>query len=234
MRQRLVIYQLLLFCFLSKNLFAQPAAIRNNRDYYHWMFGVGWNFVDDDGYDFSNFFDVKNSWHSVAFPSRFTADKYFYNGWSFEGALAFNSYDETKLVNRTIGNSGMFLSTDINMKYSFLRLFGPSELIDPYFSFGLGATYRQAIEGGLFNTNFNVSGGLNIWITSALGIQVQTSGKIALTSDIITTNKDYMQHSIGLVFKISEPSITKNRFNKSRYKIKKIRVKKKKKKKSKQ
>ena len=102
MRQRLVIYQLLLFCFLSKNLFAQPAAIRNNRDYYHWMFGVGWNFVDDDGYDFSNFFDVKNSWHSVAFPSRFTADKYFYNGWSFEGALAFNSYDETKLVNRTI------------------------------------------------------------------------------------------------------------------------------------
>ena len=152
----------------------------------------------------------------------------------FEGALAFNSYDENKLVNRTTGNSGMFLSTDFNMKYSFLRLFGPSELIDPYFSFGLGATYRQAIEGGLFNTNFNVSGGLNIWITNALGIQVQTSGKIALTSDIITTNKDYMQHAIGLVFKISEPSITKNRFNKSRYKIKKIRVKKKKKKKSKQ
>jgi len=232
MRKQLITYQLVLFCFLSASVFAQPSAIEKNRDYYHWMLGAGWNFVDDDGNDLSNFFDINQSWHSVSLPSRFTADKYFYNGWSFEGALAFNYYDSDKLVNGSTGLSGIFLSTDINMKYSFLRLFYPSEIFDPFVSVGVGATYRQAMDG-LFNTNLNVCGGLNIWITRTIGIQIQTSGKIALSSDILSTNKDYMQHSLGMVFKIYEPSITRSRFHKSRYKVKKIREKKKKKKKKK-
>ena len=87
----------------STELFAQPSAIDRNKDSYFWMFGIGSNFVDDDGSPFTNFFNVKDSWHSITLPSRLTADKYFYNGWSFEGALAFNKYDSRKIVNLATG-----------------------------------------------------------------------------------------------------------------------------------
>ena len=225
------IYVILFITVFSTGLFAQPSANDRNKDSYFWMFGIGSNFVDDDGSSFTNFFNIKDSWHSITLPSRITADKYFYNGWSFEGALAFNKYDSRKIVNLETGHEGFFMSADVNMKYSFMRLFYPMQVIDPFVSSGFGITYRQALDG-LMNTNLNVCAGLNIWITDYVGVHLQTSGKIALVSDIIKTNKDYMQHTFGLVFKIKEPSITRSGFHKSRYKVKYRDKKKKKKKKN--
>jgi hypothetical protein len=76
-------------------------------------------------------------------------------------------------------------------------------MLDPYVLIGVGGTVHPAGDtlSKAFYPTVNVGGGVNFWFNNAIGIQVQSVGKIGLTSDFFGKS-DYFQHSIGLVVRL--------------------------------
>jgi hypothetical protein len=201
--------------FMLSNVIAQPTSINTRKNPYKWMFGVSWNVVDDDGNAFTKLLDYQGSWNYLYYPSRISIDKYLRKGWSLEGMIAYNSYTKSKLINDTTGVSGIFLSGDFHVKYSFYRFFAPMKWFDPYVSAGLGFTYRQVRDVPVTPT-CNIALGANFWFSRSWGIQIQTMGKLGIVSDIYRSDSDYIQHSIGIMYR-KQPSKKPNHFNKRRY-----------------
>jgi len=210
--------------FFSSYLFSQPAQLDKNKDSYNWMVGASWNFVSP-AKEMSNI-------QGLAYPTRFMVDKHYYGGWSWEGAIAFGKFDTLGVFADTVTRTTSFFSLDANVRYSFQKMLYPAQSLDPYFSYGFGLTSRSAMGT---NVNLNAAVGVNLWISSNVGLQFQSTFKVALTSDILKSDKHYLQHTLGLVIRIPEGSITSSNFGKRRYKkIKIIREKPKKKKKKKE
>lgn len=202
--------------FLAFQGIAQPAMMSRNRDPYKWMFGLSWNVVNDNEEKFANLFDISSSWNGLYYPSRFFLDRYLRNGWSWEGALAYNQYKPTKIINDSTGRTGMFFSAAFNIKYSYNHLIKRKKWFDPYYSFGLGVTYRTVLSKPLTPT-LNGALGSNFWFSRRWGAQVQISGKLALTSDIYKSKYDYFLCSVGLVYR-KDSSRKSNHFNNKKHK----------------
>lgn len=215
---------LVLALFLTcPTLKAQPIKTLTNANTYAWMFGISYTALDDDG-NSAAFYDPSN-WHTNVFPSRIFADKYIYKGWSTELALSFNQYNPKKAVNLQMGKTGFFLATDANIKYSLNKLLGEGA-IDPYVTTGLGLSIRNCDDSLVANVTptLNLGVGVNFWLSNSVGIQLQSSGKIGLTSDLFGY-ADYMQHSIGVVVRIEEAGPPTTEFGKKRYHFNKGRTK---------
>jgi hypothetical protein len=212
---------ILFFCLISKS-FAQPTKKITNRDNYAWQFGVSWLFTDDDGYELNPF--SSSDLHSAPFPTRIFIDKYIYNGWSMDGGIGYQKYDQTKLVNDSLGISGSMISADVALKYSFYKQLGRG-IVDPYIGAGLGATMRSSDsrnKAQTFSPTCNFSAGCTFWMSSNLGLQAQGTLKLGLTDFL--QSSDYMQYSIGLTYRIEQTDGYKSDFNKSKYKISKHRT----------
>ena len=180
--------------------FTQGYKIQDNANTYKMMFGLGWSAWDNDGNP-GGVFSVDQIQAEV-FPSRLLVDYYFYKGWSAEASVAFVRYKGTKLVNDQLNVKGLGLSADANLKYSFYNLMGKG-LLDPYVIMGMGATVHPSVDSlsKPFYPTFNVGAGVNLWFNNAVGLQLQSAGKIGLTSDF-SGKSDYLQHSIGLVVRL--------------------------------
>lgn len=201
--------------FASHLLYAQPTSINRNRDPYKWMIGVSWNVVNDNEEKLPNLYDVSKSWNYVYFPSRLAVDRYLKRGWSWEAIGAYNNYTSSKIINDSTGRTGIFLSGDFHIKYSYNHLLKKNKWFDPYYSFGLGFTYRKALSKPLTPT-FNAAFGSNFWFAKQWGAQVQITGKLALVPDIYVSRYDYFQYNVGVVYR---KNATKRRPNthKKRY-----------------
>lgn len=166
------------------------------------MFGVHMNVVEDDGYKFERIFDVNNSWNVLPFPSRITIDRYFKYGWSIEGALSYTQYKDSKTIHDTTGITGTNFSFDVNGKMSLYNLYAPRfRWFDPYFSFGVGYTYR---DDGIVDQHVptvNLGGGINFWVLYRLGIQISSQAKFACYPTVWDTHGNYLQHTIGIVYR---------------------------------
>jgi hypothetical protein len=211
--QRITILFLLLIS--TSVTWSQPYDWSPKAKPYTWAFGVSWNFVEDDGREFCQPFDVKQSWNGLAYPTRLTVERRFKYGLSAEFAGAYNFYKTGKLINSSTDKSGMFLSFDLNCKYGFYKMINIPWL-DPYASLGFGVTQRNALDEK-FSLTGNVAFGSNFWIYKGFGINIQTSGKIGVISEFLGSS-DYFQHSIGIVYKLSPKSGGDNNFDKKRYK----------------
>lgn len=198
--QRILI--VLFVTFICNNLFAQPYAWMRRSAPYKWQFGIGWNAVDDDGRDLCQPFDAKQSWNTPVFPARIVVDRYLKKGLSLEFAGAYNYYHSDKLINDTTGVEGLFISTDLNCKYSFYQLLN-IHWLDPYASLGIGGTHRDVFDNRFMGT-LNVSVGVNFWITNRWGVQLQTSGKLGIAGDFFSGNSDYMQHSASVMYRMPQ------------------------------
>lgn len=180
--------------------FGQAYKTVNNANPYKVMFGLGWNVWDNDG----NPGDIAalDQMHAEVFPSRLMVDYYFYKGWSAELALGFVRYKGLRMVNDQANVKGFSFSTDANLKYSFYSLLGKG-LLDPYLIMGAGGTMHRCNDtlAPSFFTNLNLGAGINFWFNNAFGIQLQSTGKIGLTSDFFG-KADYLQHSIGVVVRL--------------------------------
>ena len=198
---------LLLLLFTPCVYFSQGYKTVENANPYKMMFGLGWSIWDNDGVA-GNVVSTDNMQAEV-FPSRLMVDYYFYKGWSAELAASFVTYNGTKMVNNQSGISGFGLSADANLKYSFYSLMGKG-IIDPYIIMGLGGTLHPTSDSLVpsFYPTLNVGGGVNLWFNNAFGIQLQSVGKIGVTSDFFGKS-DYMQHSIGLVVRLETLSTSK-------------------------
>lgn len=199
-----LLFFLILLPFTS---FAQPHKKYANADTYKYMFGLGLNFIDDDGNASS--FAGNKILHYNPFPSRLMADYYLYNGWSVEGAFAMAKYASDRWVNGQMGVTGNLISIDGNLKYSFYKVLNKG-LIDPYLIGGAGLTFRNSTDSLAvgFAPTINIGGGLNIWVNNAIGIQLQSCGKIALTKDFFGKS-DYLQHTIGVVIRLESITTSK-------------------------
>ena len=68
---------------------------------------------------------------------------------------------------------------------------------------GLGYTQRSTVRYAQTGT-FNLGIGATIWVLdNQLGINLQGTGKFGLQSPLISTGSNYLQHSIGVVYKFS-------------------------------
>ena len=205
----------LLLLFAGFPSFAQPLSWMGETKPYKWMFGIGWNAVDDDGRPFCQPFDVNQSWNYQYYPTRLTVDRYLKRGLSVEFAGAYNNYTAGKLVNNSTNLNGLFLSFDLNCKYSFYNLLR-TDWLDPYASLGVGGTYRDAYPT-TFQPTLNAALGVNFFFYRGFGLQLQTSGKFGINADFYTTTANYLQHSVGFVYKMTPSTQQKGQGDKKRY-----------------
>lgn len=163
-----------------------------------WIIQAGGNVVDDDGKPFNKVFDVKNSWN--LFPSaKLAIEKELKYNWDIELAFTYNNFKAGKTVNGDVlKNSGTFFAIDLNGKKILTRLFR----VEPYLFSGFGYTMRNQKYPNI--VTLNAGFGFNIWaIDNVLGLNIQGSGKFGLTSPIFKTGSNYLQHSVGILYKFS-------------------------------
>lgn len=197
--KRTIVLLFSLFCLQSA--FAQPYQTIKVYRPYKWMFGVHLNVIEDDGYKFERMFDVNNSWNVLPYPTRLTLDRYFKYGWSMEFAASYASYTDNRLINDTLGVTGTNFSFDVNGKYSLYNLYAPkARWFEPYFTFGVGYTYRDVTVDPHVPT-VNLGGGVNFWILYRLGIQISSQAKFAVYPTVWETHGNYLQHTVGIVYR---------------------------------
>jgi len=173
-----------------------------------WTVGLGWNVIDDDGKPFNKLFNASNSWNVVPYPSKLSCEKDLIQGWSVEVAVNYNQLKTGKTVNNDVLKStGSFISADINGKFSFLDLIkNKIPYFDPYVLHGYGYTYRGVGKYSSVPTA-NIGLGFNVWVyDDMIGINVQSQAKFAINSPFIKTGGNYLQHSLGIVYKFETGS----------------------------
>lgn len=169
----------------------------------HWVFGLGWNVVDDNSHPFNKLFDIRKSWLIRPYPTQLIADRSSKNGFSLGGVFNFNVYKPSKLINGTIGGgSGLFFSLDFLAKYHLKEVIPLPKWADPYLPFGTGYTLRFAAPHR-HTVMLNMGVGANFWIYEEwIGINVQSLAKFGMKAPIFKTGSNYLQHSIGIVVKL--------------------------------
>ncbi len=188
-----------------------------------WIVGLGYNVVHDDaGKWFKNLFNTDKAWNVAPYSLRGTCEKVLrkndsaskFKGWSLEFMAAYNRYGkENYLVDQTpvilVKENYTLLSFDLHMKYDFNRLVNlnkvlgsTKDIFQPYGTFGFGYTYRT-LPNREHSATFNVGLGFNVWMYKGLGIQVQSIAKFGLADRFPHAGTNYLQHSAGLVYKIT-------------------------------
>lgn len=159
-----------------------------------WIFGLGYNFVDDGGSKFENLFDVDEQWNAVAFPSRLSIGRYFESGLGLEAIGTYNKYKVGKLVDGAINTRETdYLGIDARLSYDLNKVIGETGFFDPYVGVGLGYTDANDQSRGTYNAVV----GFRAWFSDRFGLDISSSGKWAMGSD--ATN--HLQHSAGVVYR---------------------------------
>lgn len=179
----------------------------NAQDTYNkWVFGVGFNVVDiRNGNSINGLIEDYlntdiNDLNFNSIPVRFVVSRYVYKGFSIQASTSFNNikrgytYKEDKLL---VDYS--FFAVDAKVKYDINYIIGKTGKFKPYVV--LGIAYSEI--GDLTTNNYKCAGyGLNYWFSDTIGINFQSDYNHS--SD--ATETDYFQHSLGLVFKLSNMS----------------------------
>lgn len=214
---------LLLFTFLitCMALHAQPYKTVKAYKPYKWMVGVHWSVIEDDGNQLGDLFNVASSWNYLYYPTKISVDRYLRYGWSVEASATYNTYTPAKRINDTIGLSSIFACVDVNGKYSLYNLYAPRmRWIEPYFTFGLGYTYRSSAHVAPGVPTLNLGFGFNIWPTKMIGLQIHTNGKLGLWPGFWDSglHTNYFQHSAGIVFRWGDGKNKNGDFGKKQHK----------------
>lgn len=192
---------------------------RGRKEKLSWIFGLGWNVVDDNGNPFKKLFAAKSSWSIPFYPSQLSAEIIREHGLSYGATFCFNRYKSGKLINsEIIGGRYFFFSWDAFAKYHFNEhITNMKKQYDPYFLLGAGYTLRF-IRPYNSTFTFNVGAGINIWFNDKWGMNLQTVGKLGIRAPFIRNGSNYMHHSGGVVYIIDNSPKKKHSFIKPRYK----------------
>jgi len=192
---------------------------RGRREKLSWIFGLGWNAVDDNGMPFKKLFAFRSVWNIPFYPSQLSAEIIGKEGFSYGAIFNYNRYKSGKQINSEIVSGRfMFFSFDAFAKYHFKEhVEKMNKRYDPYLPIGLGYTLRF-ISPYNSTFTFNVGAGINIWFTSKWGMNLQTVGKLGLRSPFLHNGSNYMHHSGGVVYIIDNSPRKKHSFVKPRYK----------------
>jgi len=159
-----------------------------------WIFGLGFNAVDDAGSEFTDVFNVSDNWNIVPFPSRISVGKYFKNGLGLEAIGSYNVYQEGNVVDGTVNAEDIdYFAIDFRASYDLNQILGQTGWFDPYV--GVGAGYTDANNQG--RGTFNASLGFRTWISDRWGLDFNSTGKWTMNADNST---NHIQHAAGVVY----------------------------------
>ena len=160
-----------------------------------WIFGLGFNAVDDAGSEFSDFFNIEDNWNIVPFPSRLSIGRYFKNGLGLEAIGSYNRYKNGKTVDGVILQEDIdYYAVDFIISYDLNQILGDTGWFDPYI--GLGAGYTDANNQG--RGTYNTSIGFRTWISDRLGLDFSSTGKWAMNTE---NASNHIQHAAGVAYR---------------------------------
>ncbi|WP_276166268.1 OmpA family protein [Zobellia alginiliquefaciens] len=190
-------YVALLLCASFNLLQAQEELKLTQKDSIvksSWMFGVGYNVVDDSGDVFDDLFSYSEQWNTLSYPSRLSIGRYFKSGIGVEAIGSYNKYRVGKLIDGRINlEESHYYSLDARLSYDLNKLIGETGWFDPYL--GVGAGYTEADNKP--RTTYNAVVGFRTWFSDRIGLDLSSSGKWAVNNDKAT---NHLQHAIGVVY----------------------------------
>lgn len=161
----------------------------------YWLFGAGFNAVDDTGLKLRQYFDVNDNWHIAPHPSRLSAGYFLGNGLGFEFIGTYNKYNAGKIVDgRELLEDLTYVGLDTKVSFDLNKIVGETGWFDPYVAGGAGYTW----VGSNGRPTANAGVGFNTWFNERWGLNFQTWGKFSLKE----TATNHLQHSIGVVYKL--------------------------------
>lgn len=163
-----------------------------------WIFGIGFNVVDDAGSEFTDLFNTKDNWNAVPFPSRLSIGKYFKNGLGLEAIATYNKYKEGKTIDNIVNTEDIeYYAIDLRASYDLNKIIGETGFFDPYVGIGVGYSDANSLGRG----TYNASVGFRTWFSDRLGLDFNSTGKWAMKTGDGVTN--HIQHAAGLVYRFS-------------------------------
>ncbi|MFM1878038.1 MAG: hypothetical protein RLZZ241_904 [Bacteroidota bacterium] len=139
-----------------------------------WVFGFGFNVVDDSGNIRSGLNDLGNQWNFGTFPSLISAGYYFENGLGVELIGTINNYKAGKTVDLAVLSEDYpYWAIDSRLSYSLTALIGETGIFDPYLGVGVG--YAKASD--VSRPTLNAGLGLRTWFTKYIGLDLNATGK---------------------------------------------------------
>ncbi|MCE2612462.1 OmpA family protein [Flavobacteriaceae bacterium D16] len=161
-----------------------------------WMFGVGWNFIDDSGDAFNDVTTIKDQWNGVAFPSRLSLGRYWKNGLGLELIGTYNNYKEgNKIDNVIITEDIPYWGIDARLSYDLNKLVGQTGFFDPYIGVGLGYSDANNLGRGTYNAVI----GFRTWFSDRWGLDFSSSGKWSFGNEA----SNHIQHAVGAVYRFN-------------------------------
>lgn len=158
-----------------------------------WMFGLGYNIVDDSGDVFNGLFDVNTQWNTLAYPSRLSVGRYFKNGLGVSAIGTYNKYKEGKIIDGIVNaEDSDYFGIDARISFDLNKIIGETAWFDPYV--GVGAGYTDA--NNTPRSTYNAVIGFRTWFSDRWGLDFSSSGKWR-TGDIGT---NHIQHAAGVVY----------------------------------
>lgn len=197
MRITKILSFLLVLCFVHSTvaqeepqLTAKDSIVQSS-----WMFGVGFNAVDDSGDMFDGLFNVADQWNMVPFPSRVSIGRYFKSGLGIEAIGTYAKYQEGNKIDGAINPADIdYYGLDARLTYDLNKIIGQTGWFDPYV--GIGAGYSEASNLG--RGTYNAVVGFRTWFSDRWGLDFNSSGKWAMSQNEGATN--HMQHAAGVVY----------------------------------
>ncbi|SEM22238.1 OmpA family protein [Maribacter orientalis] len=160
-----------------------------------WIFGVGFNAVDDSGNVFDGLFNVGDEWNMVPFPSRVSIGRYFKNGLGIEAIGTYNKYKEGNIIDAVINPVDInYYGIDGRITYDLNKIIGQTGWFDPYV--GVGAGYSDA--NNLGRGTYNAVVGFRTWFSDRWGLDFNSTGKWAMSQGDGASN--HIQHAAGVVY----------------------------------
>ncbi len=161
-----------------------------------WMFGLGWNFVNDSGTRFNKPFKVKNHINAVAFPSRMSLGRYFRSGIGLEGIATYNRYKQGNIIDGLVNPEDKdYFGFDIRMSYDLNKLVGQTDFFDPYLGIGAGYSYANDLGRGTYNAVV----GFRTWFNDRWALDFNSSGKWSFGNEA----SNHVQHGLGVIYQFS-------------------------------
>lgn len=184
--------------FITKSHFGQTEdLILTSKDSIvqsSWIFGLGYNFVDDSGDVFDDLFSVSSQWNALPYPNRLSIGRYFKSGLGIEAIGTYNKYKAGKIIDRAINDSDKtYLAIDTRLSYDLNKLIGETAWFDPYIGAGVGYTDANNEPRGTYNAVI----GFRTWFSDRFGFDLSSSGKWSMSNNA----SNHIQHAAGVVYR---------------------------------
>ncbi len=180
-----------------------------------WVFGLGWNVIDDNGKPGMSDFDLHHSMNALPYPTALRIEKFLGYGMSFVVAASYNKYEGRKDINSdpfkgdsAVIHNSTVTAFDVGGKFGLMTIYDMNERVfnfshqvfDPYIHIGAGYTTRDTRQ--VQNTpTANFGFGMNVVIWKGWGMNVDATGKLGI-SDFWTTPANYVQYTFSVIYRL--------------------------------